>query len=238
MRLQTAHRQALTDGRQDYLRAATREEINDKVPQPATPDQKAQEELQQVNGCRWRPPADIWAVDSPGCLPGLGRDRHAGISRVERGKTTRRGADGRIGANPNEAGPILDQLLANKVISAEEARRRALASVRRLWGCHRRNSTDHRQQDRPACARRRAVPPERAKAALAAGNYDAGFTEAGKQRREPRPTPSWKARRPWHASAAIRSRPGTRRRWRPSGAPLRSPTPVPSRWTGPAPGSR
>ena len=49
---------------------------------------------------RWRPPADIWAVDSPGCLPGLGRDRHAGISRVERGKTTRRGADGRIAYKP------------------------------------------------------------------------------------------------------------------------------------------
>lgn len=82
---------------------------------------------------------------------------------------------------------FLDQLLADKEIPEAEARRRALAKLPALVEL----SATAIQQivDRKIAPRVRdtaLTSLERAKAALAAGDYDAVFAEAGKQRAESR----------------------------------------------------
>jgi hypothetical protein len=186
IRLQTAHRQALTDGRQDYLRAATREEINDKVRSLQLQIEKAQEELQQVDeqvaatsrhlGRRlaWVLAGVLAVIATLGYLVWSGERRQAEAQTVESVQT-------------QIAERFLDQLLASKEISAEEARRRALAELPAVVGL----SAAAIQQliDKKIAPRVQDAalsPLERAKAALAAGDYDAVFAEAGKQRVESR----------------------------------------------------
>ena len=159
LRLQEAHRQALTDGRQDYLRAATREEINDKVRSLQLRIEKAQEELEQVDekvAATGRHLGRRLAWVLAGVLAVIAT---LGISRLERGKTTSGGADRRIGANPDR------RALSRPAPRKQRDIRRGGAppgAGRASGGCGavgRGDSTDHRQEDRPARARRRAIPP-------------------------------------------------------------------------------
>ena len=82
---------------------------------------------------------------------------------------------------------FLDQLLANKEISAEEARRRALAELPEVVGLP--AAAIQQLIDKKIAPRMQDAalsPLERAKAALSAGDYDAVFAETGKQRTESR----------------------------------------------------
>ena len=187
IRLQEAHRQALTEGRQDYLCAATREEINDKVrslqlriERPKRSWQRVDEKVAATGqhlGRRlaWVLAGVLAVIATLGYLVWSGERQQAEAQTVESVQT-------------QIAERFLDQLLANKELSAEDARRRALAELPAVVGL----SAAAIQQiiDKKIAPRVQDAalsPLERAKAALTAGNYDAVFAEAEQAtRREPR----------------------------------------------------
>jgi tetratricopeptide (TPR) repeat protein len=186
LHLQEAHRQALTGTGQDYLRAASREDIDQKVRSLQFRVEALVDELTQVDekvvatGTRLgRRLAVIFAVvlvvlATVGYLVWQGEKQRKEAQTVDLVQT-------------QIAERLLDELLQNKDISADEARHQALKKLPALVGLPPQaiqNLIDGKISIRLKDTS--LSPLERAKAALAAGNYDAVFVEAAKQRVESR----------------------------------------------------
>jgi tetratricopeptide (TPR) repeat protein len=184
--LQETHRQALMGTGQDYLRAASREDIDQKVRSLQFRVEALVDELtrtdEKVVATGTRPGqrlAVIFAVvlavlATVGYLVWQGEKQRKEAQTVELVQT-------------QIAERLLDKLLLSKDISADEAQRQALAELPAQVGLPLeaiQNLIDGKISARLKDAS--LSPLERAKAALAAGNYDAVFVEAAKQRAESR----------------------------------------------------
>ncbi len=184
--LQEAHRQALMGSGQDYHRATSREDIDQKVRSLQLQVEALVDELTRTDekvvatGTRLgRRLAVIFAVvlvvlATVGYLVWQGEKQRKEVQTVELVQT-------------QIAERFLDQLLLNKDIPADEALRQALAELPALVGLPPQEIQS--LIDGKISARLKDVslsPLERAKAALAVGNYDAVFVEAAKQRAESR----------------------------------------------------
>jgi tetratricopeptide (TPR) repeat protein len=184
--LQETHRQALMGTGQDYLRAASREDIDQKVRSLQFRVEALVDELTRTDekvvatGTRLgQRLAVIFAVvlavlATVGYLVWQGEKQRKEAQTVELVQT-------------QIAERLLDKLLLSKDISADEARRQALAELPAQVGLPLeaiQNLIDGKISARLKDAS--LSPLERAKAALAAGNYDAVFVEAAKQRAESR----------------------------------------------------
>jgi tetratricopeptide (TPR) repeat protein len=184
--LQEAHRQALMGTDQEYHCAASREDIDQKVRSlqfrvEALVDEltRTDEKVVATGTQLGRRLAVIFAV----VLVVLATVGYL-VWQVEK---QRKEAQAVEFVQTQIAERLLDELLQNKDISADEARRRALAELPALVGLPPQaiqNLIDGKISARLKDAS--LSPLERAKAALAAGNYDAVFVEAAKQRAESR----------------------------------------------------
>jgi hypothetical protein len=184
--LQEAHRQALMGTDQEYHCAASREDIDQKVRSLQFRVEALVDELTRTDekvvatGTRLgRRLAVIFAVAlavlaAVGYLVWQGEKQRKEVQTAELTET-------------RFAERFLDQLLLNKDISADEARRQALAELPALVELPLeaiQNLIDGQISARLKDAS--LSPLERAKAAMAVGNYDAVFVEADKQRVESR----------------------------------------------------
>jgi tetratricopeptide (TPR) repeat protein len=184
--LQETHQQALMGTGQDYHCAASREDIDQKVRSLQFRVEALVDELTRTDekvvdtGTRLgRRLAVIFAV----VLVVLATV----VYLVWQGEKQRKEAQTVEFVQTQIAERLLDELLQNKDISADEARHRALAKLPAQVGLPPQaiqNLIDGKISARLKDAS--LSPLERAKAALAAGNYGAVFVEADKQRAESR----------------------------------------------------
>jgi tetratricopeptide (TPR) repeat protein len=185
-RLQAEHRQALMQTGQDYCLALSREDIDQKVRSLHLQREILTEELTRTDdrvvatGRRLGRRSALILVLVLAILGTLGYV-------VWRGEQQRQQAHNVAQVTKGIAERFLDNLLTNKDISAEEARRRALAELPAMVGLP---ADVIRQLIEGKIAARvqdtLLSPLERARAALAVGNYEAVFIESAKQRVESR----------------------------------------------------
>jgi tetratricopeptide (TPR) repeat protein len=185
-RLQAVYRQALMQTGQDYCLALSREDIDQKVRSLHLQVELLTEELTRTDdrvvatGRRLgRRSALILVL----VLAILGTLSYV----VWRGEQQRQQAQNVAQVTTGIAERFLDKLLTNKDISAEEARRQALAELPVLVGLPADIITQLIERKIAARVQDTSLSSlERARAALAVGNYEAVFVESAKQRVESR----------------------------------------------------
>ena len=185
-RLQAAHRQALMQTGQDYCLAISREDIDQKVRSLHLQVELLTEELTRTDdrvvatGQRLGRRSGLILVLVLAMLGTLGYLVWQGQQHQQQARTVDQVTKG-------IAERLLDNLLTNKDISAEEARRRAQAELPALVGLPADVIAQLIEGKIAARVQDRALSPlERARAALAVGNYEAVFIESAKQRVESR----------------------------------------------------
>src|SRR4029453_4249065 len=208
-RLQAAYRQALMQTDQDYCLALSPEDIDQKVRSLRLQVELLTDELTRTDDRvvatgrrlgRWSGLILVLVLAMLGTLgylvwQGQQQQQARTVDQVTKGIAER----------------FLDNLLTNKDISAEEARRRALAELPGLGGFPAGVIAQLIEGKIAARVQDTALSPlERARAALAVGNYEAVFVESTRQRVESRelamlegtaalarfrndPQPSWQA---------------------------------------------
>ena len=210
-RLQAAYRQALMQTGQDYCLALSREDIDQKVRSLRLQVERLTEELTRTDDRvvatgrrlgRWSGLILVFVLAILGTLSYL---VWQGDQRQKQARTVDQVTTG-------IAERFLDKLLSNKDISAEEARRRALDELPALVGLPAKDIEQLLAGKIAARVQDPALSPlERARAALAVGNYEVVFVESARQRVESRelamlegtaalaqfrndPQPSWRAK--------------------------------------------